>query len=159
MEQVVEMGKWAAYLVGAGVFALGGMTAARWLSPRRPGGLKGTAYECGEAAKGDAWGQIHVRFYVMGLIFLIFDVELLMLYPWAVALTHKAWVTAAPSWPWVALLEGAAFILILAAGLAYVWGRGDVNWSFPPARRPHTPTPVPDELYARLNEKYASSQP
>ncbi len=155
MENVEEMGKWAAYLLGAALFALGGMAAARILSPRRAGGMKGEAYECGESAVGDAWAQINVRFYVMGLIFLIFDVELLLLYPWAAALTLKELLTAEPYWGWAALAEGAVFILVLAAGLAYIWGRGDVDWSFPAPRRPQTPSAVPNELYARLNDKYA----
>lgn len=149
------MGKWAAYLLGAALFAFGGMAAARMLSPRRPGGIKDEAYECGESAVGDAWGQINVRFYAMGLIFLIFDVELLLLYPWAAVLARKDFLAVEPFWGWAALVEGAVFIAVLAAGLAYIWGRGDVDWSFPPPRRPQTPTPVPEELYARLNDKYA----
>ncbi|MCS7085388.1 MAG: NADH-quinone oxidoreductase subunit A [Bacteroidia bacterium] len=155
MEQVEAIGRWAAYVAGAAVFAAGGAMAARILSPRRPGGLKDQPYECGENAAGDAWGQINVRFYVMGLIFLIFDVELLMLYPWATVLARREYLNLSPDWAWVALVEGAVFIGVLAAGLAYVWARGDIDWALPQPRRPQTPTCVPKRLYEDINRRYA----
>lgn len=76
-------------------------------------------YECGEEAEGSAWLQFNIRFYVIALIFLIFDVEVVFLFPWAVVFKEMGLV---------ALVEMGIFLLILCAGLAYVWVKGDLDW-------------------------------
>lgn len=92
---------------------------SRLLAPRNPNPTKLSTYECGEVPYGDSWGQFNIRFYVVALIFIIFDVELAMLYPWAVVFRHLGWL---------AFIEVSIFILILVAGLAYVWKEGDLEW-------------------------------
>lgn len=80
---------------------------------------KSTPYECGEPTFGSAFVRFDIRFYVLALVFVIFDVEVLFLFPWAVVLKELG--------P-LALIEAAVFVLVLAVGLAYVWRKGDVDW-------------------------------
>ena len=77
------------------------------------------AYECGETPEGSAWIQFNIRFYVLALIFIIFDVEIVFLFPWAVVFKSLG--------PF-AFVEGLIFIGILVVGLAYVWRKGDLAW-------------------------------
>ena len=76
-------------------------------------------YECGEEAEGSAWLQFNIRFYIIALIFLIFDVEVVFLFPWAVVFKEMCLL---------ALIEMGIFLLILIAGLAYVWVKSDLDW-------------------------------
>jgi len=76
-------------------------------------------YECGEVPEGSAWIRFNIRFYVLALIFIIFDVEIVFLLPWAVVFKKLG--------PF-AYIEGLIFILILAVGLAYVWKKKDLDW-------------------------------
>ena len=76
-------------------------------------------YECGEEAEGSAWLQFNIRFYVIALIFLIFDVEVVFLFPWAVVFKELGLL---------ALIEMGIFLIILIAGLAYVWVKADLDW-------------------------------
>ncbi len=76
-------------------------------------------YECGEVPEGSAWIRFNIRFYVVALIFIIFDVEIVFLLPWA-AVFKKLGTFA--------FVEGLVFMGILAVGLAYVWKKGDLEW-------------------------------
>jgi NADH:ubiquinone oxidoreductase subunit 3 (subunit A) len=76
-------------------------------------------YECGEVPEGTAWIRFNIRFYVIALIFIIFDVEIVFLLPWAVVFKKLGLF---------AFVEGLIFIGILVVGLAYVWKKGDLEW-------------------------------
>ena len=76
-------------------------------------------YECGEESEGSAWVQFNIRFYVVALIFLIFDVEVVFLFPWAVVFNDLGIL---------AFIEMGIFLTILLIGLAYVWKRADLDW-------------------------------
>ena len=90
------------------------------LSPRKDkGGDKLLSYECGEIPEGSAWVKFNVRFYVIALVFLIFDVEVVFLFPWAVVFNELKWL---------AFMEASIFVLILLVGFAYVWIKGDLDW-------------------------------
>ena len=90
------------------------------LSPRKnKGGDKLISYECGEIPEGSAWVKFNIRFYVVALIFLIFDVEIVFLFPWAVVFQELGLL---------AFIEAFIFILILVVGFAYVWMKGDLDW-------------------------------
>ncbi len=94
----------------------------RLLAPRKPDPLKLSTYECGEEPVGSPWIRFNTRFYVIALIFLVFDVEVLFLYPWGVNLRDLglfAWI------------EMTVFIIILSVGLAYVWAKRDLEWIKP----------------------------
>ena len=89
------------------------------LAPNNPNPDKLATYECGEESEGSAWVQFNIRFYVVALIFLIFDVEVVFLFPWAVVFNDLGLL---------ALVEMGIFLLILLVGLAYVWKRSDLDW-------------------------------
>ena len=90
------------------------------LSPRKnKGGDKLLSYECGEIPEGSAWVQFNIRFYVIALIFLIFDVEIVFLFPWAVVYQELGLL---------AFIEAFIFVVILVVGFAYVWIKGDLDW-------------------------------
>ena len=90
------------------------------LSPRKnKGGDKLISYECGEIPEGSAWVQFNIRFYVIALIFLIFDVEIVFLFPWAVVYQQLGLL---------AFIEAFIFVLILIVGFVYVWAKGDLEW-------------------------------
>jgi NADH-quinone oxidoreductase subunit A len=92
--------------------------------PHNPTKLKATSYECGELPVGDAWSMFNVRFYVVGLIFIIFDVESALMFP-VVAVFKKMNENGMGG---VVLVEVLIFVGILISGLAYCWNRGDLDW-------------------------------
>ena len=90
------------------------------LSPRKnKGGDKLISYECGEIPEGSAWVQFNIRFYVIALIFLIFDVEIVFLFPWAVVYQELGLL---------AFIEAFIFVIILVVGFVYIWAKGDLDW-------------------------------
>jgi NADH-quinone oxidoreductase subunit A len=90
------------------------------VSPRfNKQGDKLEIYECGELPEGSAWVQFNIRFYVVALIFIIFDVEVVFLFPWAVVFKDLGLI---------ALVEVMIFLGILIVGFAYVWMKGDLDW-------------------------------
>ena len=95
---------------------------SRILHPRKDEPGKYEIYECGEEPVGKAWIQFNNRFYVIALIFLVFDVEILMLYPWGVVFRDFGLV---------GYIEMFIFAAILLFGLAYVWVNGDFVWVRP----------------------------
>lgn len=105
-------------LLGAVTVALM-LGISRLLQPRNPTPVKLSTYECGEVPYGSSWVQFNIRFYVVALIFIIFDVEVALLYPWAVIFQRLGLL---------AFLEAFVFIVILLAGLAYLWKEGDLDW-------------------------------
>jgi NADH-quinone oxidoreductase subunit A len=100
-------------------FVLGGLATSYLLAPHRPGRIKNTPYECGEQPVGQAWIQFNVGYYLFGLLFLAFDVEVAFLYPWAVAFRDAGWA---------GLAEVGIFLGVLLAGLAYAWKKGALEW-------------------------------
>ncbi len=93
-----------------------------FMGPRRPNPIKNDVYECGLKTYGTPWVPFKVQFYLFALVFLIFDVELVFLYPWAVAYGVL---------PMFAVFEGILFILMLAAALVYAWKREALDWYEP----------------------------
>ncbi len=99
----------------------------RLLRPANPEAAKLSSYECGEPATGSAWINFNIRFYLIALIFVVFDVELAFMYP--VMAVFKSWV--ADGRGLAALAEIGTFIAILAVGLVYVWAKRDLEWVKP----------------------------
>ena len=93
--------------------------AAALLRPKRPYPVKSSTYECGLETIGPTWVRFRIQFYLYALVFVIFDIETVFLYPWAVALGALSAF---------ALVEMAIFILILVAGLVYAWKTGALDW-------------------------------
>ena len=101
------------------VLGLAPLMLAKFIAPRKPGQSKQSAYECGLESPGDPWGQFRVQYYVYALLFVIFDVEVVFIYPWALV-----WRTLGP----VVFGEMALFLVILAVGLVYAWRKGVLEW-------------------------------
>ncbi len=96
----------------------------RLLRPQNPEAAKLSSYECGEPASGSAWINFNIRFYLVALVFIVFDVELAFMYP--VMAVFKSWV--ADGRGLFALVEILLFVGILAVGLVYVWVKRDLEW-------------------------------
>ncbi len=94
------------------------------LRPSNPSLGKLSTYECGEPPSGPAWINFNIRFYLIALVFVIFDVELAFVYP--VVTVFRRWVAEGRGA--LALAEIATFVGILAVGLVYVWVKGDLEW-------------------------------
>ncbi len=90
------------------------------VAPRKPNPIKQSTYECGIETVGDSWVQFKAQYYVYALVFLIFDVEVVFLFPWALSLNLL---------PMFVVVEGIIFILILFAGLIYAWRKGMLEWA------------------------------
>ena len=114
--QYVFIGLLTLAAIGFGVAPL---ILARFVAPRKPGMSKQAAYECGLESSGDAWFPFRVQYYLYGLLFVIFDVEIVFIFPWALI-----WKSFGP----IALMEMGLFIAILAVGLIYAWGKGVLEW-------------------------------
>jgi NADH-quinone oxidoreductase subunit A len=89
------------------------------IGPKRPSEIKSETFECGNPPSGSAWGRFSVRFYLTAILFLLFDVEVIFLYPWAVEL-RQLWMFG--------FVEALIFIAILGVGLVYAWQRGALDW-------------------------------
>jgi NADH-quinone oxidoreductase subunit A len=109
----------ALFLPIALVFGALPIVAQMVVGPRKPNPIKLSAYECGIETVGDTWVQFKVQYYIFALVFVIFDVEAVFLFPWAVAYDQLALYM---------VLEGILFILILAAGLIWAWRKGALEW-------------------------------
>ena len=111
------------FLVVGFVFLAIALILSRLIQSKgKPGVDKYIPYECGEVPEGSAWIRFNIRFYVLALIFIIFDVEIVFLLPWAVVFKRLGSF---------AFIEGLIFIGILVVGLAYVWKKGDLEWVKP----------------------------
>ncbi len=121
---------------------LGGHYASVLLSNKRPTRLKQTPYECGEEPVGTAWSAFNVRFYVVGLIFIIFDVESVLMFP--IAAVFNKFVQQGQGL--YVLLDFLGFVAVLVTGIAYCWRKGDLDWvksyQVSARKRPAAPGPV-----------------
>lgn len=108
-------------------FAFAGiaLAVAKLLRPSNPSAAKMTTYECGEVARGSSWIRFNVRFYLVALFFIIFDVEMIFLLPWAVVFRQ---LYPVPGLGALVFWEMIIFLAILSVGLAYVWVKGDLDW-------------------------------
>jgi NADH:ubiquinone oxidoreductase subunit 3 (subunit A) len=107
------------FLLLAPVFPALALVIPRIIAPRKPNSLKSQTYECGIETVGDTRVQFRIQYYIFALIFLIFDVETVFLFPWALAFERL---------PLFAVLEGVLFIFILIAGFVYAWRKGALEW-------------------------------
>jgi NAD(P)H-quinone oxidoreductase subunit 3 len=96
------------------------LSASRLVRPSRRGPERRTTYESGMEPVGGAWIQFNIRYYMFALVFVIFDVETVFLYPWAVAFNQLGLL---------AFIEALVFIAILVVGLVYAWRKGALEWS------------------------------
>ena len=107
-------------LLGAIGFALAPVLVVALIAPRRRSLVKGETYECGVPTTGETWVRFRIQYYVFALMFVVFDVETVFLYPWAVSYGGLGAF---------ALVEMAIFLAILVVGLAYAWAQGVLRWA------------------------------
>ena len=125
-----DMHGWLPILIMIGLalgFAGGNVFLSQFLGPKRPTPEKMAPYECGMPAVGDARERQSVKFYLVAMIFLLFDIEIAFLYPWAVALRDLGWF---------GFVQILTFFLILTVGYIYVWRKGVLDWGPAVLRRP-----------------------
>ncbi|MES2427661.1 MAG: NADH-quinone oxidoreductase subunit A [Bacteroidota bacterium] len=153
VSQISEFGKILIFLI-TGIIAVGLMFFAnRLIAPRNPTPEKLISYECGEEPTGNAWLPFNSRFYVIALIFLLFDVEMVFIFPWATVFGSHEIIAADARWGWFSLAEMFIFLGILILGLVYVWVKGDLDWIKPKPTVPTTNTNIPASLYDQLNKE------
>ena len=110
----------AIFIVLAIILLVAPLIIQSLISPKfNKGGDKLEIYECGELPEGSAWVQFNIRFYIIALIFIIFDVEVVFLFPWAVVFKDIGLL---------AFIEVMIFLSILIVGFIYVWMKGDLDW-------------------------------
>jgi NADH-quinone oxidoreductase subunit A len=126
---LTEFGKIFVFILTAILFVIVAIFASKLIRPSRPTKEKLLTYECGENIEGSPWVKFNIRFYVVALIFLIFDVEVVLLVPWA--FVYKQFGMAG-------FAVGAIFLILLGLGMAYEWRKGDLEWA--------RPKPVPPVL-------------
>ena len=119
-----QYGRIAIFLVVAvgvpiSMLAMSSMAARIGLRPNKPTDVKSETYECGVEAIGGRWELFNFRYYMFAILFVIFDVEVVFLYPWAAKFLQL---------PLFALIEMAVFVGILVVGLAYAWRKHDLEW-------------------------------
>jgi len=111
-------------LIAGVVFVLGVLLLGLLVRPGKPTPLKQQAYECGENPVGKAWSSFNVRFYIIGLIFIIFDVESALMFPVAAVFRRMSELGNGA----LVLIEVLLFLFVLIAGIAYCWRKGDLDW-------------------------------
>ncbi|HEY6006484.1 MAG TPA: NADH-quinone oxidoreductase subunit A [Anaeromyxobacter sp.] len=114
-----------ALVVAAGLAAVM-LLLSNLLGPRRPSLVKSTPFECGSVPVGSAHERFGVKFYVVALLFIVFDIEAIFLYPWAVLLLPSEGYAGLG---WGGFISMGIFVLTLVAGLVYVWKKGVLDWS------------------------------
>ena len=123
----------------------------RLLAPDNPNYEKLTSYECGEEPTGNAWLPFNSRFYVIALIFLLFDVEMVFVFPWATVFGNHELIAKDARWGWFSLAEMFIFLGILILGLVYAWVKGDLEWIKAKPTVPTTDVNIPASFYEKLN--------
>ena len=107
------------FLIVATLIPVSALTVSWLISPKKPNPIKQSTYECGMETVGENWVQFKAQYYIFALVFLVFDVETVFLFPWAVSLGKLSLF---------AVTEGIVFVLILIAGLVYAWRKGMLEW-------------------------------
>ena len=109
----------AVFVVVAIIFPLLPIVLAWFVAPKKPSAIKNATYECGVETQGETWIQFRVQYYLFALLFVVFDIETIFVYPWAVAF-NKLGVFA--------FVEMVVFLGVLAGGWAYAWKKGVLEW-------------------------------
>ena len=107
------------FLLVAIIFPLLPILLAKVIAPKKPSSIKNATYECGMETIGETWIQFRVQYYLYALLFVIFDIETIFVYPWAVAFNQLGLF---------AFIEMIVFLAILAGGWAYAWRKGVLEW-------------------------------
>ena len=151
--QLTEFGKIFLFLIVGIVLVSATLFLSKVISLNKPTPLKLSSYECGEEPSGNSWVQFNSRFYVIALIFLLFDVEMIFIFPWTTVFGQKELIAVDPTWGWLTLIEMFIFVGILLIGLLYVWRKGDLDWIRPEQKLPAVENAIPLSVYDRINSE------
>ena len=154
MNEISGFGVVLLFMVGGLGFLIATLLVGRLLRPSRPTEEKQTTYESGEEPSGTAWGQFNVRFYVVALVFLLFEAELIFLFPWATVFAKEELVNSTNGlWSRFSMIETFIFIGILSIGLAYVWANGMLEWVRPKPKISDYKSVIPSDAYSRFEKQ------
>ncbi|AFM04180.1 NADH:ubiquinone oxidoreductase subunit 3 (chain A) [Bernardetia litoralis DSM 6794] len=118
------------FLIIGAFFALISLNIGKIFRPDNPTKEKLSTYECGEETVIGNWGKFNIRFYLIALVFVLFEVEIIFLFPWSKILTDAKLQALESNWKIYAFTEGLLFIGILVLGLAYLWKSNLLDWQF-----------------------------
>lgn len=150
-----DFGEVLLFIIAGIIFILVTLFLSKIIRPHRPNVEKLSTYESGEEPLGSAWTQFNIRFYIIALIFLLFEVEIVFLFPWSTIFANEELIKQTNGlWGWFSLIEMVVFILVLALGLAYAWVNGHLDWIKPDPKPTEFISPVPREHYEAINKKY-----
>lgn len=136
------------FLATGAIFLALTFLVSKILRPNKPDASKLSTYECGEEALGSGQIQFNSRFFVIALLFVLFEVELIFLFPWAIVAGVETSIDS--SWKLLALIEMAVFVLVLAVGLVYAWAKGHLDWIKPTTKPSDYFSKVPTKAYDRF---------
>lgn len=151
MDKLTTLGHILLFFIGGCFFIIAGLLTSWLLRPNRPNPIKRTVYECGEETIGNATSRVNIKFYVMAIVFLIFDVEFVLMLPWALSFSDTKAIASNPQWQIWALVEMMIFIVILLLGYVYLLWQGDIGWKKPIPNLPMHKNIVPLEDYQNYN--------
>lgn len=152
--EIQEFGIILLFIIGGIAFVLVTFLASYLLRPKRPNPEKLTTYECGEDAVGNVWGHFNIRFYLVALLFVLFEVEILFLFPWATVFGQKELIDGTQGqWGWFAFFEVVVFVGILVLGLAYAWAKGYLDWVRPEQKKSDYVSKIPAKAYDKVNQR------
>ncbi len=150
MQEISGFGTVLLFLVGGLAFVLVTLLVGKLLRPVKPNPEKLTTYESGEDPAHSALGNFNPRFYVVALIFILFEAELVFLFPWAIVFGDEQLITETKGlWGRFALIETFIFIGILGLGLIYVWVKGMLDWVKPKPEKSDYQSKIPAKAYER----------
>ncbi len=143
------------FIIGGILFLNIGLLVAKLIRPNKPNAEKLSTYESGEEAIGNAWNKFNIKYYTIAIIFILFEVEMIFLFPWATVFGNtELQGTTENAWGWFSLIEMAIFVGILILGLAYAWANGYIDWVKPDVKPSDFKSAIPKSFYDKVNEKY-----
>lgn len=141
------------FLVGGLLFVVATLVVGKLLRPHKPNPEKQTTYESGEDPIHSALGNFNPRFYVVALVFILFEAELVFLFPWAIVFgDHELIEETNGLWGKFSLIETFIFIGILGLGLIYVWANGMLDWVKPNPEKTKFKSTIPEKAYERYTK-------
>lgn len=152
-QELSEFGKILIFMILGISFILLGYAANALIKKPIPNPIKNDTYECGEISESPSRIPFNMRFYIIAIIFLLFDVELVFLFPWSTIFADVEILKTIPQWGLFNLVEMFVFIALLLLGLAYVWVKGDLEWLRPKIQLPVSSANIPLNLYDNINTK------
>jgi NADH-quinone oxidoreductase subunit A len=147
---VSDFGNILIFMIAAIITLLLIFGLARVIRPHKPNAEKLSTYESGEEPEGNANVQFNIRYYIVALVFILFEVELVFLFPWATVFGNKQLYDETDGlWGKISIVEMFIFIGLMVLGLAYAWIKGYLDWVKPEIQKPDFQSDIPIEAYGK----------